>query len=208
MSDTTAAGTPAADPNGSSVTAGRSPVLSRRNVLRAGAVGLAALGAGAAKVLLAPSLGQRGLATPDGVFGAASMAFGDALYIEAFPTSPLILRPFTDPLVVPRALTPLTPAQVAALDPPPGPGPGQQNSFRNETHQLWVDALGLPDPIVYTIDLLVRRTRSPRPRSGRSTTTARTSSPSTPTATPSRPARSGPCRRARSTVSTGRSRAR
>jgi hypothetical protein len=120
-------------------------------------VGIAALGAGAGKVLLTPSLGDRGLATPDGVFGAASIAFGDALYIEEFPTSPLILHPFTDPLPIPRALTPLTPAQVAALNPPPGPGLGQQNSFRNETHQIWVDALGLPDPIVYKIDLLVRQ---------------------------------------------------
>jgi FtsP/CotA-like multicopper oxidase with cupredoxin domain len=127
-------------------------LISRRSLLRAGAVGLAVVGAGAGKVLMQPSLERRGLLSTDGVFGAASMAAADALYIEAFPTSPLILHPFTDPLLVPRALTPLTPAQVAALDPPPGPGPGQQNSFRNETHQLWVDAVGLPAPIVYTID--------------------------------------------------------
>jgi FtsP/CotA-like multicopper oxidase with cupredoxin domain len=162
MTDMTAADTAAADPieagsPGTGAVAERSPVLSRRSLLRAGAVGIAALGAGTGKVLLTPSLANRGLANPDGVFGAASMAFGDALYIEEFPTSPLILHPFTDPLPIPRALTPLTPAQVAALNPPPGPGIGQQNSFRNETHQIWVDALGLPDPIVYTIDLLVRQ---------------------------------------------------
>ena len=45
---------------------------------------------------------------------------------------------------------------MAALPLPPGPGVGQQNSFRNETHQLWPDAIGFPDPIVYKFDLLVR----------------------------------------------------
>src|SRR4051794_12827106 len=140
----------------SALAADRTGLLSRRTLLRAGAVGVAAAGAGFGKVMLSPGLGARGLTGPDGVFAATSIAFGDALYIEAFPTSPLILSPFTDPLLVPRAARPLTPAQVAALDPPPGPGIGQQNSFRNETHQLWVDALGLPDPIVYLIDDQVR----------------------------------------------------
>jgi len=131
--------------------------VSRRNVLRAGAVGAAAVGLGAGKVLMAPTLQMRGLASPDGVFGAASMAFGDALYIEAFPTSPLILNPFTDPLLIPPAAKPLTPAEVAALPLPPGPGVGQQNSLRNETHQIWPDAIGFPDPIVYKFDILVRQ---------------------------------------------------
>ena len=39
---------------------------------------------------------------------------------------------------------------------PPGPGLGQQNSFRNETHQIWPSSIGFPDPIVYKFDLLVR----------------------------------------------------
>ena len=140
----------------SALDADRTGLLSRRTLLRAGAVGVAVVGAGAGKVLLTPGLASRGLANPDGVFGAASIAIADELYIEAFPTSPLLLHPFTDPLLVPQAARPLTPAQVAALDPPPGPGIGQQNSFGNETHQLWVDALGLPDPIVYLIDDQVR----------------------------------------------------
>jgi FtsP/CotA-like multicopper oxidase with cupredoxin domain len=132
------------------------PGVSRRNVLRAGAVGIAAVGVGAGKVLMQPSLQARGLMTPDGVFGAASIALADSLYIEAFPTSPLILNPFSDPLPIPQAATPLTPAEVAALPLPPGPGLGQQNSFRNETHQIWPSAIGSPDPIVYKFDLLVR----------------------------------------------------
>ena len=49
--------------------------VSRRNVLRAGAVGAAAVGLGAGKVLMAPTLKMRGLATPDGVFEATSIAF-------------------------------------------------------------------------------------------------------------------------------------
>jgi FtsP/CotA-like multicopper oxidase with cupredoxin domain len=38
---------------------------------------------------------------------------------------------------------------------PPGPGVGQQNSLRNETHQKWPSAVGYPDPLVYQIDVRV-----------------------------------------------------
>jgi FtsP/CotA-like multicopper oxidase with cupredoxin domain len=131
--------------------------ISRRNVLRAGAVGAAVVGAGAAKVVMQPSLHARGLLSRDGIFEGASIALADSLYDEDFPVSPLILNPFTDPLLIPPAAKPLTPAEVAALPLPPGPGVGQQNSFRNETHQIWPDAIGFPDPIVYKFDLLVRQ---------------------------------------------------
>jgi FtsP/CotA-like multicopper oxidase with cupredoxin domain len=129
--------------------------VTRRNLLRAGAVGVAAVGLGAGKVLMQPSLRTRGLMSPDGVFGAASEAIADSLYIEAFPVSPLILNPFNDPLPILKAAKPLSPTEVAALSPPPGPGVGQQNSFGNETHQLWVDAVGFPDPIIYDIKVQV-----------------------------------------------------
>ena len=86
--------------------------VSRRTVLRAGAVGVAAVGIGAGKVLMQPSLAGRGLLSRDGVFNATSIALADSLYDEVFPNSPLILNPFTDPLVVPRAAKPLTPAEV------------------------------------------------------------------------------------------------
>jgi len=76
--------------------------VTRRNVLRAGAVGVAAVGLGAGKVLMQPSLQRRGFLSPEGVFGAASQAAAAALYDEEFPTSPLILNPFSDPLVIPR----------------------------------------------------------------------------------------------------------
>ena len=42
-------------------------------------------------------------------------------------------------------------------DLPPGPGDGQQNSLRNEQHQMWKppNQPGYPDPIVYKIDVRV-----------------------------------------------------
>jgi hypothetical protein len=104
--------------------------VTRRNVLRVGAVSIAAVGLGAGKVLMQPSLEARGFLNPNGLLSAASQAVADSLYIEAFPISPLILNPFNDPLLIPKALKPLSPAEVAALNPPPGPGVGQQNSFR------------------------------------------------------------------------------
>jgi hypothetical protein len=150
--------------------------IPRRAVLRAGAVGAAAVGPGAGTVLMAPILRGRGLLSADGVFDATSVALADSLYDEVFPTSPLILNPFTDPLLIPPAARPLTPTEIGALKQQPGPGVGQQNSFRNETHQLWPSAVGYPAPIVYKFDLLVRQhsfTTSPVlpiDKSGQSTT--------------------------------------
>jgi hypothetical protein len=68
------------------------PGMSRRNVLRAGAVGAAVVGLGAGKVLMQPSLQARGLLSKDGVFGATSVALADSLYDVKFPTSPLMGR--------------------------------------------------------------------------------------------------------------------
>src|ERR671920_833191 len=73
--------------------------------------------------------------------------------IEEFPTSPLILAPFTDELPIPKALRP---SQPSAFSPAPGPGIGQQNSMKNERHQIWPSQIGYPDPIVYKLDLLTR----------------------------------------------------
>jgi FtsP/CotA-like multicopper oxidase with cupredoxin domain len=75
--------------------------------------------------------------------------------IEPFPTSPLILNPFNDPLPIPQPLAPsdpttwrdpLTGGSVSL----PGRGPGQQDSDGG-THQIWTSDLGLPDPIYYNI---------------------------------------------------------
>ena len=130
--------------------------MSRRLVLRLGAAGAAAAAAGVGRSLVLPSMTRQGFRGAGGVLDAASVSLSDSLYTEVFPTSPLILNPFNDELPVPKALAPLSPAEVAALPQPPGPGVGQQNSLRNETHQLWSSDIGLPDPIVYKIDMLVR----------------------------------------------------
>ncbi|MBO1269896.1 multicopper oxidase family protein [Arthrobacter cavernae] len=131
--------------------------VSRRTLLRWGAVG----GAGAALVAAqgwgGPFLAQRGLLSADGAFAATSTSLGDLLfYIETFPTSPLIISPFKDRLPVPKALAPVSKSEFSNWKQPPGPGVGQQNSMQNERHQIWPSQIGYPDPIVYKIDLLLR----------------------------------------------------
>ena len=136
--------------------------VSRRTVLRLGAIGGAGAALVAAQGLGGPFLAQHGLLSADGAFGATSVALGDAaLFSEKFPTSPLILSPFTDQLPVPAALRP---SPLTDFTPPPGPGPGQQNSLGNQQHQMWTSDIpaigywggGSPDPILYKVDLLVR----------------------------------------------------
>ena len=109
--------------------------VSRRTMLQVGATG-----AGLAAVYAAQSklggLADQGLASPDGVFGAASIELADSLYSEAFPTSPVVLKPFTDPLPIPQVLTPTSGLPSAGRD--------QQSSVKNKTgawrkHQCWSD---------------------------------------------------------------------
>ena len=69
-------------------------------------------------------------------------------YLENFPTSPLILHPFQDPLKIPKALRPCPKSEFTRWAEPPGPGLGQQNSRRNDRHQIWPRKIGYPDPIV------------------------------------------------------------
>src|SRR5215217_1209186 len=130
-------------------------LVSRRNVLRLGAAGAAAFGLGAGRLVLEPALAQKGLNSANGLIGAASMAWADALYTEVFPTSPLILSPFTDELQVPKALRPVDPSVYRDWAKRPGPGIGQQNSLGNQQHQIWPKQIGYPDPIVYKIDVKV-----------------------------------------------------
>ena len=137
--------------------------LPRRTVLRLGAIGGAGVALAAAQGVGAPFLAQRGLLSADGAFAATSMALADGgLFIEKFPTSPLILSPFTDPLPVPKALRPVPQSTFTAWLEPPGPGFGQQSSLRNERHQLWPSDIPVtqggpfPDPLVYQIKDQVR----------------------------------------------------
>src|SRR5437867_8001065 len=108
--------------------------LSRRDMLTVGALGLGSV------VLPLAHLGARAVA--------------DSIYIEAFPTSPLVLNPFRDPLPIPNALAPIPKSIVDTWTNRPAPGIGQQSSDGG-THQLWPSALGYPDPIIYQIKLQV-----------------------------------------------------
>ncbi|HET7195163.1 MAG TPA: multicopper oxidase domain-containing protein [Nocardioides sp.] len=128
--------------------------MSRRLFLQAGAVGTAGAAVVAAGTFGKPYLAKKGLLSADGAFAATSTALGDALfYLENFPTSPLILHPFQDPLVIPKALRPEGKLDFTRWAEPPGPGLGQQNSRRNDRHQIWPSKIGYPDPIIYKIDL-------------------------------------------------------
>jgi FtsP/CotA-like multicopper oxidase with cupredoxin domain len=130
--------------------------VARRSILRIGAVGAAGLAFGAVQGVVRPSLGSQGLLSVDGPFAAAADVLANVLYLELFPTSPLIVSPFTDPLPVPRALAPVPRSEYTSWKNPPGPGRGQQNSLGNQQHQIWPSQVGSPDPIVYKIDTLTR----------------------------------------------------
>jgi FtsP/CotA-like multicopper oxidase with cupredoxin domain len=130
--------------------------VTRRVLLRFGAVGATGVALTAAGEAGAPYLAQKGLLSADGPFAATATALGDLLfYQEVYPTSPLILEPFVDELLNPKALAPVPPPTVSGWPLPPGPGPGQQSSLDNEQHQIWPDQIGFPDPIIYRIKVEV-----------------------------------------------------
>ncbi len=118
--------------------------FSRRDFLKLGVAGTAAVALASSRLIT-------------GIKAISTAEAAGALYIEAFPTSPLILSPFQDLLPIPMALAPIAKSEVDAWSNPPGSGPGQQNSLGNEQHQLWPNnpKVGCPDPLVYKIDLRV-----------------------------------------------------
>jgi FtsP/CotA-like multicopper oxidase with cupredoxin domain len=118
--------------------------LNRRDLLKFGS---AALAAGSA--LLGPLASKRALAD-----GGGGLSCGGGQVIEVFPTSPLILEPFTDPLPIPSPLAPCTAGDISTWNIKPGSGVGQQDSYGG-THQIWPSNLGLPDPIIYNIKVEV-----------------------------------------------------
>ena len=134
--------------------------LPRRMFLKLGAVGAAAVAVGTTSSLIVPELRRKGLLSANGVFDASSQALAALVYTEVFPTSPLILNPFSDPFVKPKAASPV-PYSVWSNDwkYKPGPGIGQQNSYGdtgdptdNNTHQRWKGYDTDPDiPLVYQI---------------------------------------------------------
>ena len=130
----------------------------RREFLRLGAIGGAAVAAGAVATTWAPQLRQRGLLSADGVFDAASIVWANDLYDEEFPTSPLILNPFSDELPVPQALRPEPYGDWTYWPNVPGPEDGCQNSYGNDRHQRWCGdprVGGATTPLVYKIELKV-----------------------------------------------------
>jgi FtsP/CotA-like multicopper oxidase with cupredoxin domain len=108
-------------------------LLRRRHLLKASLTGAGFLAAGGATAL---SINKLAEALHISTVEAAS------LYIEAFPTSPLIMTPFNDPLTIPQALRPVPAAEVDTWASKPGPEYGKQDSDGG-THQLWPT-----DPIV------------------------------------------------------------
>jgi FtsP/CotA-like multicopper oxidase with cupredoxin domain len=86
--------------------------------------------------------------------GTPNLTGGGQGAIEAWPVSPLLLQPFTDPLPIPRALAPVPAAEVATWRNQPGPEAGRQDSY-GSTHQIWPNQLGYPSPLIYQIKLQV-----------------------------------------------------
>ena len=132
--------------------------VGRREFIRLGAIGGAAVAAGAVASTWMPDLRKRGLLSAEGVFDAASIAWADMLYDESYPTSPLILNPFSDELPVPVALRPEPYGDWTYWPDAPGPGDGRQNSYGNDRHQRWCDdpqVYGATTPLVYKIELKV-----------------------------------------------------
>jgi FtsP/CotA-like multicopper oxidase with cupredoxin domain len=129
--------------------------LPRRTFLRLGAAGATAVALGGVGSMWVPDLRRKGLWSANGVFDAASIAWADSLYREEFPTSPLILKPFDDELVIPKALAPEPWVEYSNWSKPPGPGYDQQNSMGNDRHQLWPTdpKVGYGDPLVYRIEV-------------------------------------------------------
>jgi len=127
---------------GDEVTKDEGADLGRRDLLKLAAVGGAAAAAAATAITAAaPGRAAAQVATCSGLNA-----------IEAFPVSPLILRPFTDPLPVPAAQRPVDAATRAAWSHQPGPSIGQQDFFGG-THQIYPGQAGtvaanLPEPIV------------------------------------------------------------
>jgi FtsP/CotA-like multicopper oxidase with cupredoxin domain len=132
--------------------------LTRRDMLKlsAGGAGMFALTAS-------------GLAVPRGFAGGGGG--GGSVYLEAFPTSPLITSPFNDPLPVPTALAPSDPTKWDSLGGLPSPDkqdclPVGNAAYERKygaklgTHQIWPGdgpTAGYVDrkPVVYQIKLEV-----------------------------------------------------
>src|SRR5919112_1781327 len=118
------------------------------------------------------ALTASGFAVPRGLAGGGGGG-GGSLYIEAFPTSPLITSPFKDPLNVPSALRPTDPmtwdshgaGEMPRKEKQDSIGPSPTKEYYNKygqtlgEHQLWPKDINYswlsPDPVNYQIKLQV-----------------------------------------------------
>jgi FtsP/CotA-like multicopper oxidase with cupredoxin domain len=114
--------------------------LSRRDLFKFG---------GAATLVGSTLLGAKGAFASGSTIGQAC---GGGQVIEAFPASPLILSPFTDPLTILEPLQPSTDWGTWYTKPMTT---GCQDSRGND-HQVLPSTLGLPKPIIYNMKLQVR----------------------------------------------------
>jgi FtsP/CotA-like multicopper oxidase with cupredoxin domain len=122
--------------------------LTRRQLLKGAAASGAAL---AVASVATPARADRGRRRRS-VSGACSGLFPN----EAYPLSPLVLRPFSEAMPIPRAARPVAPSVVAGWVNQPGPGVGRQDSDGG-THQAWPgnvssaipSLVSMPQPIVY-----------------------------------------------------------
>src|SRR5919202_4634271 len=134
-------------------------LMRRRQLLKAGALGAGFAALGGAGLFSAGPMAQR-------LLGAAAAA---QTYIEVFPTSPLILNPFTDELPIPQAARPVgsDPNSVAAYfsqfkgesrAQAPDPRKGGVQDANGAVHQLGPSDVtykgkNLPYPHVYHVRL-------------------------------------------------------
>ena len=119
--------------------------------MKLSAAGTAAIAVATTGSRVVPDLRRKGLLSTDGLFDAASIAWADKIYTETYPTSPLILSPFNDELIIPKAMAPVPRLEFSSWKRPPGPGDGQQNSLSNERHQIWTPPGGSSTPLIYQI---------------------------------------------------------
>lgn len=126
--------------------------LKRRDLLKYGSAFLV----GGAAMRPIHALGE-----PNGEFCRAPIfsACGiDEFFQEFYPTSPFIVEPFKDALIIPPVLRPCTADEIKSGGlPAPHSGAGSQASDGHalSTHSIWPDRLGLPNPILYRIKLQV-----------------------------------------------------
>jgi FtsP/CotA-like multicopper oxidase with cupredoxin domain len=124
--------------------------FTRRDVVRAAAAGAGALALAGAEFAGSSLIRSSGLI--GGSLQVADVQAG-SVYIEVYPTSPLILNPFQEELPIPDALPAVSTDVYSKWTSPPGPD--VQDYSGQVKHQIWPNQLGLPNPIVYQVKVSI-----------------------------------------------------